>query len=324
MTVKEAILKSLEELEQGGTYKEVFQHIKEKNYCDFSNAQTPEQTVSARLGGFIRHGDNRVKRVKNSDNTYSYYLAQNEKKINTLPILSNNNKTTDKVKHSYKERDLHPLLTTFLKNNNIYGKTIFHEQSNKHDEYQKWVHPDIIGAKFTEFGNKTCQDFFKATNHTNAVEIYSYEVKKELTSDYELKKSFFQAVSNSSWANYGFIAAFEIGSNLLDELERLNHSFGIGVIHIMPNPFESKLLFPAKHRSLDFKTIEKLCIINKEFNKFFEQLEKIITAEPKFARDVKKGMEDLCDNYFKRDEDSKIFSYCKEKNIPISIEEDLL
>src|SRR3712207_7913364 len=94
-----------------------------------------------------------------SDNTYSYYLAQNEKKINTLPILSNNNKTTDKVKHSYKERDLHPLLTTFLKNNNIYGKTIFHEQSNKQDRKSTRLNSSHANISYAVFCLKKKKNF---------------------------------------------------------------------------------------------------------------------------------------------------------------------
>ena len=272
MTIAEAILKSLEDLTEGGTATEVYQNIIAKNYYTFAKGKTPLATVQALLGDFIRNGDN------------------------------------------YMERDLHPLLVTFLKNENIYAKTIFHEQSNNSEEHQKWVHPDIIGTKFIEFDNKVCQSFFQATNRTNTVEIYSYELKKEIKSDYDLKRCFFQAVSNSSWANYGFLVAFEINDSLIEELERLNHSFGIGVIKLKANPYESQVLYPAKRRGLDFKTIEKLCNINNDFKRFIEQIEKVITADTKFIEDVKRRLEELCDKCFKSD--SEISSYCKEKNVP--------
>lgn len=318
MTIKEAILKSLEELTEGGTAEAVYQHICIHNYFIFSNGKTPKNTVSAILGKFITKGDSRVKRIKNDDNVFCYYLAKNETKIEiTTAFPTKQKKSSTKV--TYLERDLHPLLATYLKNESIYTKTIFHEQSNKNEEHQKWIHPDIIGARFIEYENKACQSFLKATN-PNVIDIYSYELKKEIISDYELKKCYFQAVSNSSWANYGFLVAFEIADNLLDELERLNHSFGIGIIQLKANPFESQILFPARYKSLDFKTIEKLCNINKDFEKFFEQIEKVVTAESKFAKDVKKGMEDLCDKYFKNDSD--IVTHCKKNNIPIVITEE--
>jgi len=52
--------------------------------------------------------------------------------------------------------------------------------------------------------------------------ISSYELKREINSDAELKKAFFQAVSNSSWANYGYLVALEFSGTLKDEMERLN------------------------------------------------------------------------------------------------------
>lgn len=43
----------------------------------------------------------------------------------------------------------------------------------------------------------------------------------------------FQAVSNSSWANEGYLVVLqEIDSEVLSELRRLNQSFGIGVIKL--------------------------------------------------------------------------------------------
>ena len=50
-----------------------------------------------------------------------------------------------KVK-TYNERDLHKLLSSYLKNTKTYSKTIFHEQSKfAYDNNQIWTHPDIGG-----------------------------------------------------------------------------------------------------------------------------------------------------------------------------------
>lgn len=145
--------------------------------------------------------------------------------------------------------------------------------------------------------------------------LTSYELKKTINTDYELKKSYFQAVSNSSWANYGYLVALEINSNLNDEMERLNQSFGIGVIELKANPYESKILFQAKLRELDFKTIDKLCRVNKNYEKFIEFTERILSVEERNAQSIEKEFEDFCDKYFKND--SEIYEYCKETNIPI-------
>ena len=149
-------------------------------------------------------------------------------------------------------------------------------------------------------------------------ELKMIELKKEINSDSELKKAFFQAVSNSSWANYGFLVAFEFSDSLNEEIGRLNQSFGIGIIELNANPYQSKILFPATYRDLDFKTIDKLCKMNKEFEKFIEQTEKLMTATEKYVSGAEKELDEFCDNYFAND--TEIEEYCKEKNIPTNDE----
>ncbi len=310
-TLKEALLKSLEEIDSG-TATEVYRHIAKMQYYEFGG-KTPEATVQAQLGEFIRQGDARVKRAKNDGKVYRYYLTKNEDAVESSPIF--NETTSKKDRTTYKERDLHPLLCTFLNAKyNIQAKTIFHEQSSKHEE-AKWTHPDIIGVKFIKYNNEACQQLFKVTNRTNTADIYSYELKKEINTDYELKKYYFQAVSNSSWANYGFLVALDIGENLHDELERLNQSFGIGVIQLDANPYKSRILFPSKRRDIEFKTMNKLCNLNKDFQKFIGQIEKMLTAEPKYVDDVLLSMKKFCDEPFANEE--KAEEYCKEKHIPL-------
>lgn len=156
-------------------------------------------------------------------------------------------------------------------------------------------------------------------NIKDIFKITSYEIKKEIKSDYDLKKSYFQAVSNSSWANYGYLVAFEINSSLMDEMERLNQSFGIGIIELKANPYESKILFQSKYKELDFKTIDKLCKVNNDFDEFMIYIEKILTANEKYIEASQKELEDFCDEYFQND--SEIKKYCEEKKIPFEVAE---
>ena len=105
------------------------------------------------------------------------------------------------------------------------------------------------------------------------------------------------------------------GLLLFEEMERLNQSFGIGIIELNSNPFKSKILFPSTYRDLDFKTIDKLCKINKDFEKFIEQTEKLMTAQERYYESTEKELDEFCDKYFTTD--SEVVKYCKEKNIPI-------
>lgn len=315
-TIKEAVLKSLADFKEGATAKEIYENILIKNYFLFNpNAKTPYASVQALLGVMVNKGDNRIQREK-IDNVFVYYLAQYAKHVSAknekLPQTEEND--------SYMERDLHPLLVTFLHDKEIQAKTIYHETSKKgSEEHAKWVHPDIVGARFVEFDSKECQSFFKAVNSKNAVELFSYELKREIKNDYELKRNFFQAVSNSSWANYGYLVAFDISDSLLSELERLSNSFGIGFILLKANPHESKILYPARKKELDFQAINKLCELNKDFKNLIDQIETVITADDKYLKGMKRMLKDMCDKPLSGD--TEIYDYCKKKHIPIDEEE---
>ncbi|BEV06362.1 hypothetical protein [Chryseobacterium gambrini] len=318
MTIKEAILKSLEDLIIPVYNIEVYNHIVEKNYYEFLKGKTPSSTISAQLGDFIRLGDSRVKRIKKTNGTYYYYLTKNEQQIEEY-ILDNESTIAVNLKEEirtkvYEERDLHKLLSSFLKNTETFSKTIFHEQSNGKDSNQIWTHPDMIGIKFLNLQTKASQNFLKSINRVDTFKLSSYELKREINTDSELKKAYFQAVSNSSWANYGYLVAFEFSDSLNEEMSRLNQSFGIGIIELNANPYQSKILFPAVYRDLDFKTIDKLCKISKEFENFIEQTEKLLTASEKYITGAEKELNEFCDKYFLND--SEIEKYCKDKNIP--------
>lgn len=172
----------------------------------------------------------------------------------------------------------------------------------------------MVGIKFLNLQTKASQNFLKSINRVDTFKLSSYEIKKEINSDSELKKAFFQAVSNSSWANYGYLVAFEFSDSLSDEMERLNQSFGIGIIELNANPYKSKILFPAIYRDLDFKTIDKLCRMNSEFETFIEQVDKLMTAQERYYKSTEKELDEFCDEYF--DNDTEIEKYCKDKRIP--------
>lgn len=317
MTIKEAILKSLEEIKSLATHNDVYNYIIDKKYDISDRGKTPKATISANLGSFIRNNDSRIKRVKGDGNFYLYYLAKYEQNIdfdNFISSVGEVTKKETKPKKTYQERDLHKLLSSYLKNKNIYAKTILHEESkNSKDDHQKWIHPDMIGIEFLNLTSKINKAFMKVLNKADTFKITSYEIKKEINTDYELKKCYFQTVSNSSWANYGYLVALEISDSLKDEMERLNQSFGIGIIELKSNPYESKILFQAKFKELDFKTIDKLCRVNKKYENFIELTERILTIDERNYESIESELNNFCDEYFEND--SEIELYCTKMNI---------
>lgn len=217
-------------------------------------------------------------------------------------------------KETFKERSLHRLLSNYLLGKNILSKTIFHESSTKNDQAQKWVHPDMVGVEFNEFQEFATRSLLKAAETKEYVALYSYELKRSIENDHQLKEYFFQALSNSSWANYGYLVAFDINEDIMEEMERLNRSFGIGVIKVSPYSDNTLVLFPARKNELDYYTIDKLCRINKDFKDFITKATKVLTAQAEVLEDVKSGLQKFCDKGFVSQEE--ILEYCNENHIP--------
>lgn len=322
LTLSDAIIKCLDEIKIPATYMDVYKKIIENKYYDFKDAKTPPSTVSALLGNFIRNRDSRVKRIPQKGGNFTYYLSKYEGEISieALEVVDNEGKDIllqePNSVYGFEERSLHKLLSSFLYSSGILSKTIFHEQSNSKDNHQKWIHPDMIGIRFLPLHTKTSQSLMKAINQRGLFELMAYELKKEIKTDYELKKSFFQAVSNASWANYGYLVTLEINDILMDEVKRLNQAFGIGIIRLNSNPFVSEILFPAKFKELDFVTIDKLCKINPDFEKFAEHVEKYVTADTKYISALERDLALFCDTFFISETESR--AYCREKNIPLN------
>ncbi|WQY83993.1 hypothetical protein E5L49_06950 [Helicobacter pylori] len=188
--------------------------------------------------------------------------------------------TAKKQKNSFHERVLHPLLVKFLDkdpNFRFLCKTIRHEECKKGKGGEcMWNYPDIVGVYFPY--NKYKEETLKFLHHTGQEKhkLFSFELKKELSFS-NLKESYFQAVSNSTWANEGYLVVFEIEYKVLGELRRLNQSFGIGVIKLESEISNSKILLPAKEREIDIPTLNMLIEQSpKDFKPFMANINKQI------------------------------------------------
>lgn len=244
------------------------------------------------------------------------YAAEIENLLDSQAQPVSTPQQTNASKDTYKERDLHRLLSNYLSSQrNILSKTIFHETSKKSDQNQKWIHPDMVGVSFSEFQDKATVVLMKSADIKQYVDLYSFELKCSIQNDHELKEAFFQALSNSSWANYGYLVAFEIKDDLLEEMERLNRAFGIGIISLSPYSTDTRILFAARKNEVDYFTIDKLCRINEDFKRFMERTARVLNAHPEMLEDVKGGLVQFCDKGFMTNED--LVKYCNEKNIPL-------
>lgn len=284
MTFLELAQKVLEEIKKPLTANEIWE-FGEKNGYDKqlnSKGKTPWATLGARIYTDERDNSDTIfavvgKRPKRFYLKSQTYLSDN-KKIEELE--QNTEEIIVKEKPKYLEKDLHPFLSYFAYYHlNCYTKTINHSKSSK-KEFGEWVHPDIVGCYFPidEWSSEVL-NLSSAVGNTS-LKIFSFELKKELNLS-KLRESFFQAVSNSSWANESYIVAAEISNNddFLKELQRLSSSFGIGVIKLdIEEPLSSEILMPAINReNLDWETINKLTI-NKDFKEFLKRIKIDLTS----------------------------------------------
>ena len=205
-----------------------------------------------------------------------FWLKARVKELDNIKINKSEIQHTSKQKQAFNERDLHPLLVKFLKDGEFdaYAKTIYHEGSSKSQKGKdKWNFPDIVAVHFpfNDYDSDKTLTLAKHTNQ-NTFKIYSFELKIELGWS-NLKECYFQAVSNSSFANEGYLVVFEeIDEEMLEEIGRLNQSFGIGLLQLGLD--ELDIIFPSKKRELDFATIDMLIGKNPDFKAFIENVNK--------------------------------------------------
>ena len=136
----------------------------------------------------------------------------------------------------------------------------------------QWLHPDIVAMEPVD---KAWGKHVKACGHASGstcVRLWSFDVKKTLTVA-NIRKCFFQAVSNSSWAHEGYLVATAIADDRVEqELRMLSALHGIGVILLDPeNPSESEILLPAQKKpDADWQSIDRLAKENGDFHEFIE------------------------------------------------------
>lgn len=185
------------------------------------------------------------------------------------------NKIKPTTNHSISEQELYPFLIEYLKSElNLYCQRIDEKRSK--NSYgsggNQWLHPDIVAMQPIDKGwNSLIRNCVKQ-GAGQSVRLWSFEVKKELNRA-NARKSFFQAVSNSSWANEGYLVATAISDSKVNrELRMLSSLHGIGIIILNPySPSESAIILPAKSRpEVDWQSVNRILEENVDFKDYIE------------------------------------------------------
>ena len=118
-----------------------------------------------------------------------------------------------------------------------------------------WLHPDVVGmedlgADWDREVRDCVHEYFDKRTR-----LWSFEVKLLLNGS-NVRECYFQALSNSSWANLAYLVARDIeGTDTMKELRLLSAAHGIGLIKLnVEDPSEMNRL--AKENR-DFKGFVK-------------------------------------------------------------------
>ncbi|GAA9314472.1 COG2958 family protein [Helicobacter pylori] len=271
--------------------KELFEEGKIEKMFDYGG-NTPDQSVSASIYTALKKGEE-LPFLKTQEKPVLIALKSAAKE----PVLNTEKPSAPNAKITH-ERDLHPFLTYMAihsENLKCYTKTIFHEESSKSPKgMDRWLYPDMVGVRFlhAELSNENLIAFSKKFD-TLPVKLVSFELKKEIRVN-NCRECYFQAISNSSWANEGYLVGHHINTHdlkLMDLLKRLHASFGIGVIDLRTDEDKSAILLNAKYKEkIDYTVALELSEKNEEFSGF---LKSVVDYDPDFPNRYKDEFDEV-------------------------------
>lgn len=223
----------------------------------------------------LRTTEGRPRRYYWTDKSEADEIRQAEEAINPEgPVGSPQSVEPDR---RLLERDLYPMLIDFISSE--IGASAFRinegTASNRRGPGgNKWLYPDIVALEALTSGmNKEVVGALQHSGERRA-RVWSFEVKRLLNRS-NVREAYFQAVSNSSWASFGYLVAAEIeGPDTLREIQMLYAVHGIGLIEIdMESPTESVLRIPAREKlSIEWSMCSRLADENRDFSTFMKRL----------------------------------------------------
>lgn len=216
-----------------------------------------------------------------------YYTEQSEtEEVEGVETANQDSAVTTK---KIKEHDLYAMLSEYLWTEfSLYSKRIDEKRSSnkRGPNGNRWLYPDLVAME--DLSADWHQELKDCVGQyaDKRTKLWSFEVKL-LINRSNVRECFFQAVSNSSWANFGYLVAAEIeGADTLKELRMLFAAHGIGLIQLdSDNPAESQILVPAKERpEIDWDTANRLTMENKDLMDFIKLVRQFYqTGDPRAA-----------------------------------------
>lgn len=205
-----------------------------------------------------------------------YYYSERSDSAEVAAVESEGTSAaTDASALNIGEHALYPLLSQYLLEEfGVFSKRIDEKRSSnkRGPNGNRWLYPDLVGMD--DLGVDWHREVRDCVNqHSDKrTKLWSFEAKL-LINRSNARECFFQTVSNSSWANFGYLVAAEIeGSGTLRELRMLFAAHGIGLIKLeVDNPADSQVLIPARERErIDWDMANRLAMENRDFLEYLK------------------------------------------------------
>lgn len=263
----EALKKTDNPLTQGEILDLIEKNPKHKFCEEFARVAVPRSAVARQLTKYSSGSNPIIKKVE----ARKFQLIDDNIPQETL----------------LKEFDLHPILVRFVFDRfNVYSKTINAVKvKTRGNKINKWSNPDIAGISFSLLN---LNDLFQSEVEKQGIisnkvaQFFSFELKLKIDKS-NLTECYFQAVSNSSWANFGYLVVGDLDKdkNFISNLVRLNSGYGIGVIHLnIDEPGKSEIIVSAREKeAVDINFMNYLSNINEDFYNFIKISKKIVNSK---------------------------------------------
>lgn len=234
------------------------------------NQIASEITISR---GILNKRDSNIEHDEERPRRFYYSESSSDKETESA-------ESADSADFALKEDDLYGMLSEFLLYElKVHSKRIDHTRARNAGGagFNKWLFPDIVGLEDIGYEwddkIKICVDEYYSTR----ARLWSFEVKNKIKHS-NIREYFFQAISNSSWANFGYLVAAEIegdGEKTIKELRMLSRLHGIGFIKLdVKSPVEkSHIMIPALQKdNINWDIANRLLEENQDFSCYIDSV----------------------------------------------------
>jgi len=275
--------------------REACEEKRRNSQQDLSDDAALVQQLVAEIGANrpeIQKKEPRIRTTEGRPRRYYYATSEANDQSRTPETPTGGNKAKAAARPT--EHDLYPLLCRYLHAEfGLYPKRIDEKRASNRNgpKGNIWLFPDIVAME--DLGAEWHKDIRDCVRHYGdpRCRLWSFEVKLKLTRS-NVREHWFQTVSNSSWANQGYLVAAEVeGADTMKELRLLAAAHGIGLIVLdVEDPTEgSEIRIPARERSdVDWDACNRLAEENADFRDFIRSVRQFHQTD-----DVKRGDWDL-------------------------------